>query len=184
MILSNSIFFNQNKFWSIGTGNHRDFPVEIPLTTHVPTACSIQGVSGVTPPYLPGNRHLGHKPAPGGLPRAPCPCTELDLKKQPALIGCGQLSHPPPHPSQGHGGMAWCPLAWSSEKSDILIRAVGKVKNRDSLLMSPEGFPNILPKRAKSSAFRHSPGLRRHLGLIAEEKKPRQGNERFSKGNL
>lgn len=127
-------FFNQNNFWSIGTGNHRDFPVEIPLTTHVPTACSIQSVSGVTPPYLPGNRHLGHKPAPGGQPRAPCPHTELDLKKQPALIGGGQLSHLPPHPSEGHGGMAWHPLAWSSEKPDILIRAVGKVKNWVSLL--------------------------------------------------
>lgn len=138
------VFFfplNRNNSQSIGTGNHRGFPLEIPPTTQVPTAHSIESISGMATSCFPWNSHLGPKPAPEGQPRVPCLGHRVRPKRQTYINWpCGerrvpvQGHHLPPHLSQGCSGMAWCPLSCTVQRPKIWVRAVGKGKNWVSLL--------------------------------------------------
>lgn len=116
----------------MGTGNHRDFPLEIPFTTHIPVYTPSRMSLGQRHPIGQGTATLAPGQLQGDSPECSVLGTELELKDEPPLMNCWvapcPVHPPPPHLSQGPSGMAWHPLCCSAGKLDILIRAVAKVR--------------------------------------------------------
>lgn len=121
--------FYENNFWSIRIGNQRDFSFGNP--THHPssTTCSTEVVSGMTPSHSPWNCLL---PWPrGDSPEHSVPCTELELKKRPALMDCSVAPFPAAPLATPFVTRTWShgvasPTAWRSLR--FLIRVVARVR--------------------------------------------------------